>query len=118
MTKNRAVDLSYLNKMAMGDVRIIRETVESFLQSTPEALANLQEYLEQQKWDKLAKEAHKIKPNLIYMGMSEAHEILLKIEQQAKGGNTEGIEKRIHTFSVICNQALDELLQKVNEMKP
>ncbi len=37
-----------------------------------------------EEWELLYKQAHKIKPNLQYMGMDRAHNLILYIEEQAK----------------------------------
>jgi HPt (histidine-containing phosphotransfer) domain-containing protein len=115
--KKPVIDLTYLHKMTSGDNEIILETVQIFLKSMPQILINLQNYCDHQEWEKLAAEAHKIKPDLIYMGISEAHQLILSIETKAKNKETGEIEKQIKAFSGICNQALTELPKKVNELK-
>jgi HPt (histidine-containing phosphotransfer) domain-containing protein len=111
-------DLSYLREMAMGDETIIIETTEIFLEDTPQALENLQEHFANQEWDKLARLAHKIKPNLAYMGMDRARELIIDIEEQAQDENiSDDIGDQIKEFKQLCNRALDELADKINKLK-
>lgn len=117
MGKKSVTDLSYLHKMTMGDEEIILETVQVFLKSMPQILIKLQSYCDHQEWEKLAAEAHKIKPNLIYMGIGEAHQLIVNIEDDAKNQKIEKIEYQVEEFSAICNLALKELSKKVDEMK-
>ncbi|HEX6982905.1 MAG TPA: Hpt domain-containing protein [Balneolaceae bacterium] len=117
MGKKSVTDLTYLHKMTMGDNEIILETVQIFLKTTPQTLINLQNYCDHQEWEKLAAEAHKIKPDLIYMGMNEAHQLIVNIERKAKNQKPEEIEHQIEELSIICNKGLEELSKKVNELK-
>lgn len=118
MSNQEVTDLSYLREMAMGDDEIVIETTEVFLEDTPNALDNLQEHFANQEWDKLKKQAHKIKPNTQYMGMDRARELILEIEEQAKTENiSEDLGSKIKEFNSICRQALDELSAKLDKIK-
>jgi len=116
---NKSVtDLSYLREIAMGDDSIVIETTEAFLEDTPAALENIQNHYESEEWQQLSKQAHKIKPNLKYMGMEHAHELVLTIEEQAKSGQiSDDLGEKVSEFCSLCHQALDELTDKVEELK-
>lgn len=118
MDNKSVTDLSYLREIAMGDDSIVIETTEAFLKDTPTALENIQKHYESEEWQQLSKQAHKIKPNLKYMGMEHAHELVLKIEEQAKSGQiSDDLGEKISEFCSLCHQALDELSDKVEELK-
>ncbi len=118
MDDQSVTDLSYLRQMAMGDESIIIETTEVFLDDTPNALEHLQEHFANQEWDKLAKLAHKIKPNLAYMGMDRARKLIIDIEKQAKSGEiSDDLDDQIAEFNKLCRRALEELSDKVKELK-
>lgn len=118
MDEQRVTDLSYLREIAMGDDAIVIETAETFIEDIPSALADMQEYCEAEDWQKLHKLAHKIKPNFTYMGMDEARDLIIDIEQQAKSEEiSSGLDGDIEKFVELCNQALDELQRKVDELK-
>lgn len=111
-------DLSYLREVVMGDEEIVIETIQIFLENTPNVLKNMKEHFANQEWDKLYRQAHQIKPNLEYMGLKQAREIILEIEEQAKSGKpSDNLEDKIKEFDSICLQALDELSAKIEELK-
>lgn len=118
MEDKSLTDLSYLRELAMGDDSIVIETTEAFLKDMPAAIENIQKYYEDEEWEQLYKKAHKIKPNLKYMGMERAHELILDIEEQA---NTEKISDdlggKVSEFCSLCRQALDELSDKIEALR-
>ncbi|WP_103665440.1 Hpt domain-containing protein [Gracilimonas amylolytica] len=79
------IDLSYLENMSGGDNAMIVEMIELFLQETPLHLDNLKEADQNSQWNKVASEAHKIKPIMLYVGLSELNLVCKKIEDNAKG---------------------------------
>ena len=118
MEKQSITDLSYLREMAMGDEDIVIETTEVFLEDTPDALEKMKAYYANEQWDELGKLAHKIKPNLSYMGMERARELIIDIEEQAKGKNiSDDLRDKISEFEDLCRQAFGELTAKVKKLK-
>jgi len=118
MDNQTVTDLSYLREIAMGDNEIIIETTQVFLQEMPQNLENMQEHFANQEWEKMAKLAHRIKPNMAYMGMENAEELILKIEQQARSGNiSEDLGQIILEFKGLCNKARDELSEKLEKLE-
>lgn len=114
----QVTDLSYLREVAMGDEEIVIETAEAFLDDAPEAVQNMQDRFANQEWEKLYKQAHKIKPSLKYMGMDRATELILEIEGQAKSGNiSEKLGSQIKEFNSLCQQALQELSDEIENLK-
>lgn len=118
MAQEDITDLSTLREMSMGDDSIIIETVEAFLEDVPNALDQIQELAGNQDYEDLADLAHKIKPNIGYMGMTDGKELIIEIEEAAENKDSEGIlDGKVTAFVKICNQAFDELAQKVEELK-
>lgn len=102
----------------MDDDSIVIETIEAFLDDTPNALENIQKYYEEKEWQQLYKQAHKIKPNLKYMGMERAHELILTIEEQANTGEiSDNLGEKISEFCSLSHQALEELSEKIESLK-
>lgn len=111
-------DLSYLREVVMGDEEIIIETTKAFLKETPNVLDNMNEHFTNQEWDELYKQAHKIKPNMEYMGMTQARELILEIEEQAKTREiSDDLGDKIKKFHSLCTKALDELSEKIKELE-
>jgi len=84
MSKYR-IDLSYLQDISGGDEVVIAEMIELFLSETPKYLNNLELYYAAREWSKLSSEAHKLKPTLMYIGLTELHDLAIAIEDAAKG---------------------------------
>ena len=116
--KEPVTSLSYLREVVMDDEDIVIQTVEAFLKDAPQSLKDIQRHFKHHEWDKLAQAAHKIKPNLKYMGMARAFELIKDIEDQAKSGEiTIGLAGKVKKFEGICDQALQELSIKVERLK-
>ncbi|WP_095606007.1 Hpt domain-containing protein [Aliifodinibius salipaludis] len=118
MDNKSVTDLSYLREIAMGDDSIVIEATEAFLENTPATIENIQKYYKDGEWQKLYKQAHKIKPNLKYMGMERAHELILDIEEQANTGKiSDDLGDKISEFCSLNKQALKELSDKIEALK-
>jgi HPt (histidine-containing phosphotransfer) domain-containing protein len=117
--ENQSVtDLSYLRKVTMGDDEIMVETIEVFIDNTPDVLKNLKKYFANEDWDKLYEQAHKVKPSLQYMGMERARQLIVEIEEQARTQNiSEDLGDKIEELNSICLQGLDELSEKIEELR-
>lgn len=111
-------DLSYLREVVMGDEEILLETTKAFIEETPHALENMYEHYSRQEWEQLYKQVHKIKPNMEYMGMNQARELILDIEHQVKSRKiSENLGHQIEELKTICSKAIDELSDKVEELE-
>lgn len=117
VSDQQITDLSYLREVAMGDEDIVLETTNTFLENAPEALDQIEKAYNNQEWQTLYKQAHKIKPNLQYMGMDRARKLILEIEEQAKSENiSDDLGEKVTEFISICSKGLDELSEKVKEL--
>jgi len=67
----------------MGDDDFVIETTKTFAPMHVSKYKRLIAYTNEE-WELLYEQAHKIKPNLQYMGMDRVHNLLLDIEEQAK----------------------------------
>lgn len=118
MDNNQITDLSYLREIATGDEDMMIEIIETFLEDAPRTLEKIKTHFANKEWKELHKQAHKLKPNLQYMGMAQARQLVLDIEEQAKTENIEDdLGEKIKKFDDICSQAIDELSSKVKQLK-
>lgn len=118
MGTQQITDLSYLHEIAMGDNAIVVETTETFISDTPDAVKTLQEHFVNRDWDKLSRQAHKMKPGLKYMGMERASELILEIERQAESEEiAEDLGDMINELESLALKSLDELSAKIEELK-
>ena len=78
----------------------------------------IRDHNEQENWKKVAAEAHKLKPNLSYMGLKKAREIIVNVEKTAKNDPDQmEIEHSIDRVETICRQAYQELEQELTALK-
>lgn len=118
MEDNQVTDLSYLHELAMGDESIIIETAETFLDDTPNTLVKIEGAHQNEDWEELYKQAHKIKPNLKYMGMEKASELIIDIERQAKARNpSDNLDEMLDEFKKLIRQGFKELDKKIEQLK-
>jgi len=86
------LDLSFLTEIADGSNEFIIESIDMFLQQTPELLGAITEAISTQDWPATATAAHKLKPNLGFFGMPISQEIMQGIELSAKSGAPDATE--------------------------
>lgn len=113
-TINELTDLSYLRRMSSNDEGFVQELVKSFIEKTPELLEEMNHANTEKKWEEVGKLAHKLKPNLAFMGMDSLKELILDIEHKGKGKTeVEEIPNMVAELTKSVNQAIEELLEKV-----
>lgn len=108
--KKTLYDLEYLKEISGNNEEFIQEMVQTFLESFPQVLNEINQALASQDWPKIAKLAHQIKPSLTLMGLEALRKKVLFIEEHCKAQtNLEEIPNAIADFSKQGYQALDEL---------
>lgn len=118
MADPKITNLAYLEELGMGDDDLLIEMVEMFLKNTPKSINTLRQHREEGNWQKLAAEAHKLKPNLSYVGLDEARDMIIKIEKSAKDDpDSDEIGAQIEEVNEICQQAYQELEVQLEELK-
>lgn len=81
---NSKFDLSFLNKISGGDKDFIIEMINTFKEMTPEFISNTKRYLENNDYQALSREVHKIIPGVSFLGMKELEKDLAFLEEYAK----------------------------------
>jgi HPt (histidine-containing phosphotransfer) domain-containing protein len=81
---NSPLDLSYLSDMSGDSAEFMIEMIDMFKVQTPLYIAELEESIVAQDWEKAAGHAHKIKPTLSYVGREDARGHLQHIENSAR----------------------------------
>jgi len=95
------LDLSFLTEIADGSNEFIIESIDMFLEHTPEMLETITTAIAGTNWALTTETAHKLKPNLGFFGMPVTQEKLQEIELMAKSGEPDA----------------ELLLSKFNEVK-
>ena len=96
-------DLSTLRKLSDNDETFIIDMLQTFKKITPPILQRMNEYISQQKYEALGREAHKMIPGVSFLGAKELQEVLISIEENAKSG--EGLDKMPLLVSVVIKKS-------------
>ena len=80
------LDLSFLYEIADGSDEFIVESIDMFLQQTPDLLQKITEAIAINDWTLAAQAAHKLKPNLGFFGMPASQANIQEVELMAKTG--------------------------------
>jgi len=81
------LDLSLLYEIADGSSEFMVDSIDMFLQQTPESLTQVSEALDAQDWPTAGAAAHKLKSTLGFFGMLVSQALIQQIELSCKSGN-------------------------------
>lgn len=84
MTGAVSIDLTYLQEFSGGDRIFIRDMIETFLVETPTCIHDLKNSLKNAEWSEAYKIVHRLKPNLMMLGMHPQQELAARIESAIK----------------------------------
>src|SRR3546814_15391168 len=76
-------DLAYLRSISDNNHEFLREMIDTFVQSMPPVLKEMQQSLQDQDWRKLSRLAHQIKPSFRLLGIEALRKTVFYIEQNA-----------------------------------
>ncbi len=80
------LDLSYLEDITGGDGDVMLEMINLFIDDIPQQILEIKKAVEDNDLKAVAANAHKLKPTLQYVGLSDAHEIVKELEHIGKTG--------------------------------
>jgi HPt (histidine-containing phosphotransfer) domain-containing protein len=110
---NRTTNLSYLKSISDNDENFMSDMITTFLEQTPELLAEMQLLARQNNWPQIGRTAHRMKPSLTFMGMNDGQRLIKDIEQYCQNkSNAEQLFKLINMLSRECEMAFNELRKK------
>jgi len=119
ITKNKCIDLDYLNKRTKSNPVLMMEMISLYLEQTPSLINTIKESFISQDWEGLKSAIHKMIPSFAIMGMSINFENLAKkiYEYASYQQQTQGIKDMIIQLDNICTQACNELKEEFNTIK-
>jgi PAS domain S-box-containing protein len=82
--KSVSFDFSYLRSVSNNNEEFIKEMIQTFVQTIPGILRQMQECVDQKNWTQLSKLAHQIKPSFTLMGIHDLRTSILFIEENGK----------------------------------
>jgi HPt (histidine-containing phosphotransfer) domain-containing protein len=78
------LDLSFLYEIADGSNEFVVESIDMFLQHTPEMIQMITTSIASRDWTVAAAAAHKLKPNCGFFGMPETQAKIQEVELLTK----------------------------------
>ncbi|UEG52330.1 Hpt domain-containing protein [Mucilaginibacter daejeonensis] len=83
---NPDLDLSFLYEIADGSDEFIVESIDMFMQQTPQLVTEISQGIADKNWPVVGAAAHKLKPNMGFFGMLTLQSMMQDIEMMAKSG--------------------------------
>lgn len=78
------INLNYLEDITAGDKEVIIEMLQLLIDESPKHIQNMQNHAANSAWDELGASAHTLKPMMLYIGLTDLHELVQTIEQRSK----------------------------------
>ena len=105
---NQDFDLSFLYEIADGSNEFIVDSIDMFLQQTPELIKTIGEAIAAGEWVTAGGAAHKLKPNLGFFGMLDCQAAMQDIELlcKAEGQDIDLINSKFNQVKTIINNNL------------
>lgn len=108
------IDLTFLNSFTGGNQEKNSKYIKMFLQHAPALFGNIEAGLKNADWPFLKTSAHSLKPQISYMGIKSAEELIKSIERDAaEKTNLETISEKITTLKDILEKAYPELQKAI-----
>jgi HPt (histidine-containing phosphotransfer) domain-containing protein len=109
------VDLSFLEKFTKGDSKKMKRYISLYLDVTPKTFEEMRRNLEDSNWEQLRINAHSLKPQADFMGITTLKHALIEIEESIKSNNLEAVNNNFNSARNICiesNSILKSILKK------
>lgn len=112
-SEDQDLDLSLLLEIADGSREFIVESIDLFLEQTPESLQQLTDALDIKDFPVAASSAHKLKSTLGFFGMLISQALILQIEQACKSADPDldEILSLLRLVKANISQNSDELIK-------
>jgi len=96
-------DLGHLRKVSGDNHEFIREMMQTFVQSIPLLLADMEKAMNETNWRTVARIAHQVKPSLALLGAHTLKDVAIQIETKADKPNL------INKFIQSCRELIQAL---------
>jgi HPt (histidine-containing phosphotransfer) domain-containing protein len=105
----KTIDFSHLNSVSCGDDSFKKELIGIFLEQIPVFINNMRKYLDNNKMEKLAREAHTAKSSVLIFGMVNSGRLLKDIQLFAENNKPDEIVPALDEVEMELIQAKTEL---------
>jgi HPt (histidine-containing phosphotransfer) domain-containing protein len=107
------LDLSMLYEIADGSNEFLVESIDMFLEHTPEMLRAINAGIAANDWTAVAQSAHKLKPNLGFFGMPICQATIQDVELMAKAGGSDPalLKSKFNEVEAIVAENINSLIK-------
>lgn len=109
-------NLNYLKNMSGDNPEFVREMVETFINSIPKLLRDMEEALGKGDLVKVGKIAHQIKPSLTLMGIPQLKESAVQLEEIVSAPHAKNPQQEVNNFIEACRKVVAELADARNAL--
>jgi CheY-like chemotaxis protein len=103
-------NLTYLKSISDGNKEFLKDIISTFNEQTPPLLKEMEEAAKNNDWEILGDLAHKVKPNLTLLGITQLGPLVLSIEADGRANeSTATLATRTNLFIKTCKLAIIEL---------
>lgn len=115
---NKQYDLGYLKNISGNNQEFIKEMIQTFAQSIPVSLKDMEEALNISDLIKLARIAHQIKPSMTLLGINRLKETAIQIEELAESSTSPTLELQLNVMEFIqtCKDIIADLTEELKRM--
>jgi HPt (histidine-containing phosphotransfer) domain-containing protein len=106
----KTIDINHLNSIVNGDENFKKELIGIFLNQIPVFIQNMKDYLDNNKMEKLAREAHTAKSSALIFGMENTGRLLKEIQHWAENNMALEIAPALKQVETELSKAETELL--------
>ena len=103
------VDLTFLKQFTKDDPKKMKRYISLYLDVAPKTFEQMQQNLQNGDWEQLRINAHSLKPQAEFMGITSLKDELNKIEEAIKANKLDSIEQLFKTSLIISKDAEDSL---------
>lgn len=116
--KQKRFDLNYLKNISGNNHEFIREMVQTFVQSIPKSIQDIETALHLEDWTRLARIAHQIKPSLTLLGLPKLKEQAVQLENivKEKLPGSANHHLLVKNFITDCKIIIADLTEELQEL--
>lgn len=107
-------DLGYLRSISDNNQEFLQEMIQTFVQSIPPVLQEMEMALKTTDWKKLARLAHQIKPSFGLLGINSLKKGVFYIEENARQKtNLDELRPATDQFIIGCRHVIADLQKEI-----
>jgi HPt (histidine-containing phosphotransfer) domain-containing protein len=106
--------LEFVEEMSGGNEEFTKQLIELFIESVPESIEKINKFYENEEYEKLGKEAHKLKSTIQTVQIPSFIEKIKEMEHIGKTGEElDKLPDLIEEFNEIMPRAVEQIKSEV-----